>query len=129
MTDPIADLLIRIKNAYLAKKDVVLVPKSKTKVSILEILLAEGYITSFSVVGTSPKEMIEVVLKYTKKQPAMTGVKRLSKPGRRLYASANEIPQTLAGYGLTIVSTNQGILSDESARKQNVGGELICKIW
>lgn len=129
MTDPIADLLIRIKNAHLAKKAVILVPHSKVKVSILKILLAEGYIESFTVVGEEPKLEIEVQLKYVRKQPALSGVRRLSKPGRRLYVSAKEIPRTLAGYGLTILSTNRGILSDADARKQNVGGELLCKIW
>lgn len=129
MTDPIADLLIRIKNAHLAKKAQVSIPDSKVKRAILNILLAEGYIESFVVAGEVPKQSLEVQLKYIKKQSAVSGVRRLSKPGRRLYVSAKEIPLTLAGYGLTIVSTNKGILSDSQARKQNLGGELICKIW
>ena len=129
MTDPIADLLIRIKNAHLAKKAQVSIPDSKVKRAILNILLAEGYIESFVVAGEVPKQSLEVQLKYVKKQSAVSGVRRLSKPGRRLYVTAKEIPQTLAGYGLTIVSTNKGILSDSQARKQNLGGELICKIW
>jgi len=129
MTDPIADLLIRIKNAHLAKKSQVSIPDSKVKRAILNILLAEGYIESFVVAGEVPKQSLEVQLKYVKKQSAVSGVRRLSKPGRRLYVSAKEIPLTLAGYGLTIVSTNKGILSDSQARKQNLGGELICKIW
>ncbi|MCA9373203.1 30S ribosomal protein S8 [Candidatus Woesebacteria bacterium] len=129
MTDPIADLLIRIKNAHMAKKSQVSMPDSKAKRAILAILLSEGYIESFTVVGEKPKQEIEVVLKYVQKQSAVSGVKRLSKPGRRLYVSAKEIPQTLAGYGLTILSTNKGVLTDSQARQQNVGGELICKIW
>ena len=129
MTDPIADLLIRIKNAHLAKKTQVSMPDSKVKRAILAILMAEGYIESFTVVGETPKLALEVQLKYVKKQSAVSGVRRLSKPGRRLYVTAKEIPQTLAGYGLTIISTNKGILSDSQARKQNVGGELVCKIW
>jgi len=129
MTDPIADLLIRIKNAHLAKKSQVSIPDSKVKRAILNILLAEGYIESFVVAGEVPKQSLEVQLKYVKEQSAVSGVRRLSKPGRRLYVSAKEIPLTLAGYGLTIVSTNKGILSDSQARKQNLGGELICKIW
>lgn len=104
-------------------------PDSKAKRAILAILLSEGYIESFTVVGEKPKQEIEVVLKYIQKQSAVSGVKRLSKPGRRLYVSAKEIPQTLAGYGLTILSTNKGVLTDSQARQQNVGGELICKIW
>jgi len=129
MTDPIADLLIRIKNAHLAKKSQVSIPDSKVKRAILNILLAEGYIESFVVAGEVPKQSLEVQLKYVKKQSAVSGVRRLSKPGRRFYVTAKEIPQTLAGYGLTIVSTNKGILSDSQAKKQNLGGELICKIW
>ncbi len=129
MTDPIADLLIRIKNAYMAKKTQVSMPDSKVKRAILAILMTEGYVESFEVVGEVPKLAIDVQLKYVKKQSAMSGVRRLSKPGRRLYVTAKEIPQTLAGYGLTIISTNKGILSDSEARKKNVGGELVCKIW
>lgn len=129
MMDPIGDLLIRIKNAYLADHEVVQVPFSKLKKAIVEIMIKEGYVESLTTIGVSPKQMIEITLKYSKSQPVMSGVKQLSKPSRRLYSSANTIPKSLGGYGITILSTNQGVMSDSEARKKNLGGELICQIW
>lgn len=129
MNDPIGDLLIRIKNAYMADHEQVEVPFSKLKQAVLQILEKEGYVGEVRVVGTAPKQQLVVNLKYTKHQPAMSGIKQLSRPSRRLYASANEIPKSLGGYGVTIVSTNQGVMSDTDARKKNVGGELICQVW
>ncbi|MBP7774426.1 30S ribosomal protein S8 [Candidatus Woesebacteria bacterium] len=129
MIDPVSDLIIRIKNAVLARKIEVRLPHSKMKQAVAEILAAEGYVTA---VATEPapvgKELV-ITLKYVGKQSFVTDVRRLSKPGRRLYSPATQIPKTLGGYGITIVSTNKGVMTDKEARKQNVGGELLCQIW
>jgi small subunit ribosomal protein S8 len=132
MTDPIADLLIRIKNAHMARQQQLLVPFSKVKKNIAEILQQEGYLESVGVTDittANPFMQIEIKLRYVGKLPAVTDVKRLSKPGRRLYAPAKDIPRALGGYGVTIVSTSKGIMTDKQARKQNIGGELICQVW
>jgi len=129
MTDPISDLLIRLKNAALAGHEEVRMPYSKMKAQIAAILLEEGYLTAVEKVEGVPLATLQMGLKYVGRSPAMSDVKLLSKPGRRLYTSVKDIPRTLGGYGVTIVSTNKGILSDKSARQQNVGGELICQIW
>lgn len=129
MTDPISNFIISIKNALMARKETVVIPYSKLKESMAGILSREGYIGEVSVDETSPFKQIVITLKYVGKLPAVTDVRRLSKPGRRLYASAGQIPKALGGYGITIVSTNKGILTDKEARQQNVGGELICQIW
>lgn len=125
MHDPIADLLIRIKNAYLAGHEEVRVPFSKMKEAIAQLLLAEGYLEK---VETIERELL-LRLRYLQNQPSLSGIKQLSKPSRRLYSSAQQIPKALGGYGVTILSTNQGIMSDRDARKKNLGGELICQIW
>lgn len=129
MIDPVSDLIIRIKNAVLARKIEVRLPHSKMKQAVAEVLAAEGYVTA---VATEPapvgKELV-ITLKYVGKQSFVTDVRRLSKPGRRLYSPATQIPKTLGGYGITIVSTNKGVMTDKEARKQNVGGELLCQIW
>ena len=129
MTDPIADMIIRIKNALMAGHDQVSIPHSKVKVAIAEILKAEGYVTDYKIEQTVPQATINVDLKYVGKVPAITDVRRMSKPGRRWYASVGEIPRALGGYGITIVSTSKGIMTGTSARKQNVGGEVMCQIW
>lgn len=129
MTDPIADFLIRIKNALAARHEVVRVPYSKVKHAIADILVQEGYVTSVSTEENGFMKDMIVTLKYKGKLPLVNNVKRLSKPGRRLYTSTTQIPKTLGGYGITIVSTNQGLLTDKEARKKNVGGELVCQIW
>lgn len=129
MTDPIADLIIRIKNALLARKKEVVVPFSKIKHNIAQILEQEGYVHSVAVREASPVSELVISLKYVGKLPAVNGVKRLSTPGRRLYASVNSIPRALNGYGITIVSTSKGVMTDTTARKQNIGGELLCQIW
>ena len=129
MTDPISDLLIRLKNAALAGHEEVRMPYSKMKAQIADILLQEGYLTAVEKIDSAPLATLQLGLKYIGRSPAMSDVKLLSKPGRRLYTSVRDIPRTLGGYGVTIVSTNKGILSDKSARQQNVGGELICQIW
>ncbi len=129
MTDPIADLIIRIKNALLARKKEVVLPHSKIKHSIAQILEQEGYVAGVSVREAKPVSEIIIALKYVGKLPAVNGVKRLSTPGRRLYSSVSGIPRTLNGYGITIISTSKGVMTDKSARKQNIGGELLCQIW
>lgn len=130
MTDPVADMLIRIKNAYLAGKKTVIIPYSKVKESIANVLVANGYITSFVKKETPTLQgELEVVLTYKGKQPAVTDVKRISKPGRRSYSNVEKIPKTLGGYGVTIISTSQGVMSDKDAKKKNIGGEVLCQIW
>lgn len=129
MTDPIADLLIRIKNAHLARHEEVLVPYSKIKKNIADILLSAGYVRSVELTEANPFTQIAIKLRYVGKLPAVTEVKRLSKPGRRLYSPAKDIPRALGGYGITIVSTSKGLMTDTDARKQNIGGELICQVW
>jgi small subunit ribosomal protein S8 len=129
MTDPIADMIIRIKNACTAgRKDLVL-PHSKVKEDIVKILKNNNYIEDYQVIDKEPQKDIKITLRYVGKLSAITDVKRVSKPGRRVYVKAGEIPQTLNGYGLTIISSNQGVMDDKAARKAKVGGEFLCQIW
>ena len=131
MSDPIADMLTRIRNANTAKHDTVDVPASKIKVAIADILLAEGYIKSYDLVDAGSYKNIHITLKYSdnKSVKTITGLKRISKPGLRVYAGKDELPKVLGGLGIAIISTNKGILSDKDARKQNVGGEVLAYIW
>ena len=131
MTDPIADMLTRIRNANMAKHDSVEIPASKMKLSIAEILLNEGYIKSYEVVGEGVHKNIVVNLKYgaDKNERVIAGLKRSSKPGLRVYASAENMPKVLGGLGIAIVSTNKGVITDKEARKLNVGGEVLAFIW
>jgi small subunit ribosomal protein S8 len=129
MTDPIADMIIRVKNAFLASRATVEIPHSKMKEALAKILVAEGYVQSYEVKATAPQNTIDIKLKYIGKIPAITEVRRLSKPGRRMYANVNDIPRSLGGYGVTIVSTSKGVVTDKDARKMNVGGEVLCQIW
>jgi small subunit ribosomal protein S8 len=131
MSDPIADMLTRIRNANTAKHDTVDVPASKMKTAIAEILLKEGYIKSFELVDAGAFQNIHITLKYgkDKNDKIITGLKRISKPGLRVYANASELPKVLGGLGIAIVSTNKGILTDKEARKSNVGGEVIAFVW
>jgi small subunit ribosomal protein S8 len=129
MIDPISDFITRIKNAVMAKHITVVLPYSKLKESLAEILKREGYLSEISIDTTKPFPELILTLKYIGKQTAVTDVRRLSKPGRRLYAPAKQIPRALGGYGITILSTNRGVLTDSDARKMNVGGELLCQIW
>ncbi|MGD9129471.1 MAG: 30S ribosomal protein S8 [Candidatus Woesebacteria bacterium] len=129
ITDPIADMIIRIKNALLAKKSEVTMPHSKIKAKIAEILLEHKYIEDYQVLEKKPQPEIVIKLRYLGKRAAITNVKRLSKPGVRLYSPAKQIPQSLGGYGITIVSTNKGVMTDAEAKKLNAGGELLCQIW
>lgn len=129
ITDPIADIIIRIKNAHMARHTVVEVPFSKIKKSIADILVAEGYLSDVNVREGKPFNVLVLTLKYVGRLPVINDVKRLSKPGRRLYAPSKQIPRTLGGYGITIISTSKGIMTDKKARKENIGGELLCQIW
>ncbi len=131
MTDPIADMLTRIRNANTAKHDTVDVPASKMKVSIAEILLNEGYIKSFELVDNGNFKDIRITLKYgkDKNEKIISGIKRISKPGLRVYAGKDELPKVLGGLGIAIISTNQGVITDKEARKLNVGGEVLAFVW
>lgn len=128
MTDPIADMLTRIRNGLSVHQAEVIVPYSGVKQAILAVLKAEAYIDDFEVSQTFPKT-IRVKLRYRQGKPVITQLKRLSKPGRRLYVKAKNLPPTLGGYGLTIVTTSQGIMSEKTAKTQKLGGEVICQIY
>lgn len=128
-TDPIADIIIRIKNAHMARHTSVELPFSKIKKSIADILVEEGYISDVTVKEGTPFKSLVLTLKYIGRLPVINDVKRLSKPGRRLYAPAKQIPKALGGYGITIISTSKGVMTDKKARKQNIGGELLCQVW
>lgn len=128
-TDPIADIIIRIKNAHMARHATVEVPYSKIKKALADILVAEGYVTDVVVKEGAPFNTLVLTLKYIGRLPAINEVKRLSKPGRRLYAPAKQLPRALGGYGITILSTSKGVMTDKKARKENIGGELLCQVW
>ena len=131
MSDPIADMLTRIRNANTAKHDTVDVPASKMKLAIAEILLNEGYIAKYDVIEEGAFKTIHITLKYgaDKNEKIITGLKRISKPGLRVYAGSQEIPKVLGGLGVAILSTNQGVITDKEARKLNVGGEVLAFVW
>ena len=131
MSDPIADMLTRIRNANIAKHDTVDVPSSKMKLAIANILLDEGYITKYEVVEEGGFPIIRITLKYgaDKNEKIITGLKRISKPGLRVYAGKNEIPRVLGGLGVAILSTNKGVITDREARKLQVGGEVLAFVW
>ncbi|HEX9817746.1 MAG TPA: 30S ribosomal protein S8 [Patescibacteria group bacterium] len=129
MTDPIADMLARIQNALLAGHSKIEIPHSKIKQAIARILQDNDYIESFEVMEQKPQAVLELKLGYKNKWPKITGIKRISKPGRRLYAGVDRIPAALNGYGITIISTSKGLLTDSEAKKENVGGELLCQVW
>ena len=129
MTDPIADMLTRIRNGNMKKHESVEVPASNMKKNLARILLDEGYIKGFTVVEDNKQGMITIDLKYVDDQRVISGLKRISKPGRRVYVRANEVPRVLDGLGMAILSTSHGVLTDKQAREQGVGGEVICYIW
>ncbi len=129
MTDPIADMLTRIRNANQMKKDTVDIPASKLKQQVLELLKEEGYIIDFTVVKGRPVNHLRVTLKYIQNERVVKGLKRISKPGLRVYAQTGEIPKVLNGLGIAIISTSNGIMTDREARKQNVGGEILAYVW
>ena len=131
MSDPIADMLTRIRNANTAKHDTVDVPSSKMKLSIAEILFNEGYIKKYEVIEEGTFKTIRITLKYgeDKNEKIITGLKRISKPGLRVYAGKDELPKVLGGLGIAIISTNNGVITDKEARKAGVGGEVLAFVW
>ena len=131
MSDPIADMLTRIRNANTAKHDTVDVPASKMKIAIANILLDEGYITKYDLVEDGHFQTIHITLKYgaDKNEKVISGLKRISKPGLRVYASTEDLPRVLGGLGTAIISTNKGVVTDKEARKLGVGGEVLCFVW
>ena len=131
MSDPIADMLTRIRNANTAKHDTVDIPSSKMKLAIADILVKEGYIAKYELIEDGSFKTIRVTLKYgaDKNEKIITGLKRISKPGLRVYAGAEELPKVLGGLGVAIISTNEGVMTDKEARQKNVGGELLAFVW
>lgn len=130
VTDPLADMLTRIRNAHMVKHSKVDVPLSKMKISLAKILKDEGYIKNYKLLKDKDHGVLRVYLKYYESsQAVITGLKRLSKPGRRVYVKNKDIPRVLNGMGITVLSTSKGVLADREARKQNVGGELLCSVW
>ena len=130
MTDTIADMLTRIRNALIAKHDSVEIPASTMKKAIAQILVDEGYIKSFDIVADGEKKTIRIQLKYGQnKQRVIVGIKRISRPGLRVYARKDEMPKVLGGLGIAIVSTSRGVMTDREARKQGVGGEVLAYVW
>ena len=130
MTDPIADMLTRVRNAQSAGKDTVSMPTSKKLVEIVRIMEQEGYIQRFDVIDGEPRGTLEIVLKYgDKKAKTIRGIKRISKPGLRIYAGKDDLPRVLGGLGTAIISTSRGVMTDRDARKQGIGGEVIAYLW
>ena len=131
MSDPIADMLTRIRNANTAKHDTVDVPSSKMKLAIADILLEEGYIKKYDLIDEGNFKTIRITLKYgaDRNDKIISGLKRISKPGLRIYAGKDELPRVLGGLGIAIISTNQGVITDKEARKLGVGGEVLCFVW
>ena len=131
MSDPIADMLTRIRNAYTAKHDTVDVPSSKMKLAIADILVKEGFIKKYDVVEDGNFKTIRITLKYgkDKNEKIISGIKRISKPGLRIYANKEDMPKVLGGLGVAIISTNQGVITDKQARELGVGGEVLAFVW
>jgi small subunit ribosomal protein S8 len=132
MTDPIADMLTRIRNANVAFHDDVLMPSSKVKEALAKILVAEGYIEDFAVEDDPehPARKLRIVMKYTPdRKRTISGIRRVSKPGLRVYTKATDVPRVLGGMGIAVLSTNQGLLTDREARQRRVGGEILCHVW
>jgi small subunit ribosomal protein S8 len=132
MTDPIADMLTRIRNANIAMHDVAVMPSSKVKEALARILLQEGYIEGWDAMDdpTRPGRKLTITLKYTPdRRRTIAGIKRVSKPGLRVYTPADQVPRVLGGMGIAVLSTNQGLLTDRQARERKVGGEILCQVW
>lgn len=133
VSDPISDMLVRIRNAQMARHEAVAIPHSKIKEEIAHVLHEEGYIEGYEVVGEIPKKEIHLRLKYVGarrlRRPVITGMKRVSKPGRRIYTGSREIPWVLSGMGTAIVTTPKGIMTGQQARRERVGGEVLCYVW
>ncbi|MGQ0504472.1 MAG: 30S ribosomal protein S8 [Myxococcaceae bacterium] len=130
VNDPVGDLLTRLRNASRARHDKVVIPASRLKLEVIKVLKAEGFVAEYTQHDTKPQAEISVTLKYgPDRQPVLTGIKRVSKPGLRRYVPVRDIPRVLGGLGISILSTSRGVLVDTEARKQNVGGELICTVY
>lgn len=133
MHDPIADMLTRIRNSVMRQHKSVSMPSSKLKLAIAQVLKDEGYIADFQVVEQKPFSILQLTMKYVgdhkNRRPVITGLLRVSKPGRRIYVGKSEIPWVLSGMGISIVTTSQGVMSDQKARRLGVGGEVLCKVW
>ena len=129
VTDPLGDMLTRIRNGQRARKDSVVSPASKLRVRVLDVLQREGYIRGYSEEDLGPAKGVRIELKYFEGQPAIKHVARVSKPGRRIYSGSNDLPRVMNGLGITIVSTPRGVLSDAEAREQNVGGEVLAEVF
>lgn len=129
ITDPIADMLTRIRNAAAAHHKTVDVPASNIKKAVADILVAEGYVMKSEVIADDIQGVIRLTLKYNNRTSVISGIKRISKPGLRVYANASEMPKVLGGLGIAVVSTNQGLMTDRDARKNNVGGEVLAYVW
>ncbi len=129
VTDPIADFLTRIRNASKARKPRVDIPASNMKKNLAEILKSQNFIKDYSIVEDSKQNLIRVELKYSNGSPAISGLKRISKPGLRIYKNSNDLPRVLNGLGVAVISTPKGLLTDKDARTQAVGGEIVCYIW
>lgn len=130
MTDPIADMLTRIRNAGLSKAEKVKIPSSKMKIEIVKILKEEGFIKGYRLLKDNKQGIVEIHLRFASdEKPLISGLKRVSKPSRRVYAKSDDIPQVMGGVGIAILSTSKGILTDVKARKEKVGGEVLCYVW
>lgn len=130
LTDPIADMLTRIRNAILIKSEKVDIPASKMKVEIAKILKEEGFIKSYKIVKDKKQGVLRITLKYTpESEPVMSGLKKVSKPGRRVYVGKGDMPRVMGGVGVAIITTPKGILSDKACRNEGIGGEVLCYIW
>jgi len=129
MIDPITDMLNRIRNAQAVLKDTVDVPFSNLKYEIAKILEKQGFIAKIEKKGKKTKKIIEITLKYLENRPAISGLKRISKPGQRIYKNTKEIKQVKGGYGITIISTPKGLMTNKDTKKQKLGGEIICEVW
>ena len=130
MTDPIADMLTRIRNAQRASHELVNIPSSKLKINVAKVLKSEGFIKNFRIISDGQHRFIRIFLKYDKDGVAIIeGIKRVSKPGCRVYAGSDEIPEVLNGYGINILSTSKGLMTDNEARKTGIGGEILCAVW
>jgi small subunit ribosomal protein S8 len=129
VTDPIADMLTRIRNAVLARHEFTLVPSSRMKLSIAKILREEGFIRDYEVLKGQQQRVIKIYLKYTEKEPVICGLKRVSKPGLRIYVQRKEIPRVYGGTGIAIISTPKGVMIGQQAWRQGLGGEMLCYVW
>lgn len=129
MSDPLADMLTRIRNAGMVKFESIDMPSSRLKAGVAKILKEEGYISDFHLIEDSKQGILRIDLKYEGRRRVITGIRKISKPGRRIYVKADEIPRVMSGMGISVLSTSSGIMADVQARRQGVGGELLCEVW